>query len=129
MKGNETVIELINRIGSAFYGPVAAVFLMGVVMKKAGGFSAVLGLATGTALNLILWRWVPGISWLWWNVLGCMGSLAAGYGVALFFRANRRPYMGPAMGLARADTKLVYVLAGWFAVIFGVSLLIHACLV
>jgi SSS family solute:Na+ symporter len=128
MKGNETVIELINRIGSAFYGPVASVFFMGILLKRARGSSAVAGLAAGTGLNLVLWKWFPGISWLWWNILGFMGSLAAGYAVSLFFGKDPRHEKGPAMASIKNDRGLVYLLACWFIVIFGFSLILHTCL-
>lgn len=128
MKGNETVIELINRIGSAFYGPVAAVFFMGILMKRAGGVSAVTGLAAGTGLNLALWKWFPGISWLWWNVLGFMGSMAAGYAVSLFFSADPRRDRGTVAGSIRSEMGFVYILAFWFIAIFGFSLILHSCL-
>ncbi len=65
-----TVLESINKIGSAFYGPVFAVFLMGIVFSKAKPLTAIAGLVTGVAFNLFLWLFVPSVSWLWWNAIG-----------------------------------------------------------
>ncbi|MFQ6108958.1 MAG: sodium:solute symporter [Candidatus Aminicenantales bacterium] len=65
-----TIIESINKIGSAFYGPVFAVFLVGIISKKARPLPAIWGLAAGVGLNLILWLFVPSVSWLWWNAIG-----------------------------------------------------------
>lgn len=65
-----TVIESINKIGSAFYGPVFAVFLLGIIFQKAKPLAAIAGLGTGVMLNLILWLFVPSVSWLWWNAIG-----------------------------------------------------------
>ncbi len=65
-----TIIESINKIGSAFYGPIFAVFLMGIISKKAKAWPAVIGLGLGVGLNLGLWIFVPSVSWLWWNAIG-----------------------------------------------------------
>jgi SSS family solute:Na+ symporter len=68
------VLELVNQVGSAFYGPVLAVFALGALTRGATGRGAILGLAAGLGTNLVLARFAPGVSWLWWN--------PAGFGVA-----------------------------------------------
>jgi hypothetical protein len=65
-----TIIESINKIGSAFYGPVFAVFLAGIISSKAKPLPAIAGLVSGVTVNLFLWLFVPSVSWLWWNVIG-----------------------------------------------------------
>jgi len=65
-----TIIESINKIGSAFYGPVFAVFLVGIIYSKAKPGPAITGLIAGVSMNLFLWLFVPSISWLWWNAFG-----------------------------------------------------------
>jgi SSS family solute:Na+ symporter len=65
-----TIIESINKIGSAFYGPVFAVFLAGIISSKAKPLPAIAGLVSGVAVNLYLWLFVPSVSWLWWNAIG-----------------------------------------------------------
>ena len=65
-----TVIESINKIGSAFYGPVFAVFFIGIIFSMAKPGAAIAGLGMGVILNLNLWVFVPSVSWLWWNALG-----------------------------------------------------------
>lgn len=65
-----TIIESINKIGSAFYGPVFAVFFFGIIFSKAKPGAAIAGLGMGVMLNLILWLFVPSVSWLWWNAIG-----------------------------------------------------------
>lgn len=64
------VLELVNLIGSAFYGPILAVFILGVVTRGVTGRGAVAGLLAGLAGNLLLSRLAPQLSWLWWNVTG-----------------------------------------------------------
>jgi SSS family solute:Na+ symporter len=80
-----TVIELINMIGSAFYGPTLAVFLLGLWTKRTTQRGAIAGLAGGVGVNLMLWVFVPSVSWLWWNAIGCFVALATGYVVSLLF--------------------------------------------
>lgn len=65
-----TIIESINKIGSAFYGPIFAVFLAGIVFSRARPTAAIIGLGMGVTVNLILWFFVPSVSWLWWNAIG-----------------------------------------------------------
>lgn len=67
---SKTVIELVNMIGSAFYGPVLAVFSAGIFLKRASSKGVILGLIGGLAANLYFAIHQPGVSWLWWNVIG-----------------------------------------------------------
>ena len=72
------VIVLINMIGSAFYGPVLAVFILGAVAPRVREVHATLGLLGGLAGNLMLAVLAPGVSWLWWNPFGFLvASLTA----------------------------------------------------
>jgi SSS family solute:Na+ symporter len=64
------VLELINQVGSAFYGPVLAVFVLGVLAPRLGGRAVLTGLVVGLAGNVALARLAPGVSWLWWNPAG-----------------------------------------------------------
>ena len=80
-RAGETSIELINRVGSALYGPVLAVFLLAWRSRRADGWSAVAGAVAGLLANLALAAWAPGISWLWWNVVGCVVTLVIGVAV------------------------------------------------
>jgi SSS family solute:Na+ symporter len=69
-RGEAGVLEGINQIGSAFYGPVLAVFLLGVLAPGVRGREATAGLVAGVVGNVLLWRLAPGLSWLWWNPIG-----------------------------------------------------------
>jgi hypothetical protein len=71
-------------VGSAFYGPVLAVFVLGVLAPGVGGTAALVGLAAGLAGNLALFGLAPGVPWLWWNPSGflvaAIAALAVGKG-------------------------------------------------
>ncbi len=82
-----TVIESINKIGSAFYGPVFAVFFAAVFLRKAKPIAVLIGLGISVGTNLFLWLFVPSVSWLWWN--------AVGFGLAVFVIAAGSRFLQP----------------------------------
>jgi SSS family transporter len=84
---SDTIIESINKIGSLINGPLLAVFLMGMLTRRVNGPGAVAGLIIGFGVNLLLWKYAPSISWLWWNVAGFFISYATGYLISLAFAA------------------------------------------
>jgi len=87
--GSETVLELVNKIGSAFYGPVLAVFWLGMLTRRASEAGAVSGLIAGVGFNIFLWQfWGSEVSWLWWNVSGFLVSFGVGYGLSRIIAAK-----------------------------------------
>ncbi len=71
------ILELVNMVGSAFYGPVLAVFVLGVLAPGVGGAAALVGLAAGLAGNFALASLAPAVPWLWWNPAGFLVAMAA----------------------------------------------------
>lgn len=96
-RAGETVIELINRVGGLFYGPILALFVLAWRWRRASGGSAVAGALAGGGLNLALWRLAPGVSWLWWNASGFLVSWAVGELVGRGGRRRRSWGPGPQM--------------------------------
>ena len=78
-----TVIEAINMIGSVFYGPILATFLLAILRPQVGSMGANAGLLSGVGLNIYLWAAQPQVFWLWWNVTGCLTAI----GIALLVSA------------------------------------------
>jgi SSS family transporter len=76
---SETVIEAINKVGSVFYGPILAVFILAVLTETATAGGAKAGVVSGILVNLLLWFGFPDVSWLWWNATGCVSALVVGY--------------------------------------------------
>ena len=74
-----TVLESINRIGSAFYGPILAAFLVGVLSPRASGRGIFLGVLAGVGVNVVLWLAVPALFWMWWNLTGLLVAAACAY--------------------------------------------------
>jgi SSS family solute:Na+ symporter len=112
--GDAGVIELVNQVGSAFYGPVMAVFLIGVLLPRVDGRGAVAGLAGGLVANLLLARLAPGVSWLWWNPAGALVTTL----VALLAGTRRepRPAFAPRFGERRREAAW---LGGGFALMLA----------
>ncbi|MEO0425522.1 MAG: alpha/beta fold hydrolase [Pseudomonadota bacterium] len=115
-----TVIEAINKVGSALFGPVLAVFLLAILRRQRSPIGANVGLLVGVGVNLYLWRGHPEIFWMWWNVIGFVVTLT----VASSIRALTSPaflnteravgslYRPPVVWRAYAAA-----LIGWFALI------------
>jgi SSS family solute:Na+ symporter len=93
------VLEMVNKVGSAFYGPVLAVFALGALTRGATGRGALLGLGAGLGTNLILARFAPGVSWLWWNPAGFLATAS----VALALRDGAVNFRWP--GWPRHETR------------------------
>jgi SSS family solute:Na+ symporter len=75
------VLTLINQVGSAFYGPVLAVFALGVLAPGLSQRSVLLGFGLGLAGNLALARLAPGVSWLWWNPAGFLLAVSGAFSI------------------------------------------------
>jgi len=76
---SKSIIESVNKIGSLANGPILATFLLAILTKKTNGKGAVTGILLGFALNGYLWLYHPQVSWLWWNVIGCVATFFIGY--------------------------------------------------
>lgn len=112
-RAGETTIELVNRVGSAVYGPVLALFLLAWRSRRADGRSAVAGAVAGIAANLAAALGWPGLSWMWWNVLGCAVAVGVGSALGRADRPRLELRVGPG---ARRQAGL---LAGWFALVLA----------
>ncbi|HET9942068.1 MAG TPA: sodium transporter [Terriglobia bacterium] len=101
-RSGDSVIVLINMIGSAFYGPVLAVFILGAIAPQVQGLHAVSGLLGGLAGNLLLAWFAPDVSWLWWNPFG--------FAVAMLFSlaAARAKLEPPVLSLPRLETSVLW---------------------
>ena len=86
-----TAIEAINKVGSAFYGPVLAVFLQALRPARCGQGRLLFALALGVATNLLLWIAVPQLHWMWWNAIGLGLTAAFSWPMGVAARAVQQP--------------------------------------
>ena len=80
-----SLIEVVNRFGSFFYGSILGVFLLAMI-PRAGGTGAFLGLLAGMSAVAAVTFGAPSISFLWHNVIGALVVVIAGTGVSLIQR-------------------------------------------
>lgn len=85
---SDSVIESVNKVGSLANGPILALFLMGILTRRCNGFGATAGLIGGFLINVYLWVYQPGVSWLWWNVIGFVVAFAVGYILSILSSAQ-----------------------------------------
>jgi SSS family solute:Na+ symporter len=83
---SDSIIVSINKIGSAVNGPILAAFLLAIVTRRATDKGVIIGIVVGMLGNIYLWLFVPGVSWLWWNAIGCGVTFLVGYLASLPFR-------------------------------------------
>ena len=82
-EGGGSVIELINRVGSFFYGSLLGVFAMALLLPRAGRRAGFWGLIGGMA-SVVLVHNLFRVEFLWYNVIGCFGVLLVGWVVSHF---------------------------------------------
>ena len=72
-----SLIEVVNRFGSFFYGSILGVFLLALV-RRARAAGAFYGLFAGMSVVAAVSFLTPSISFLWHNVIGAVTALAVG---------------------------------------------------
>ena len=84
-----SLIEVVNRFGSFFYGSILGVFILAVAVPFATGTGAFVGLIAGMASV----AWVASftsIAFLWHNVVGAVAVVVVGSLVSLMTGAGQR---------------------------------------
>jgi len=72
-----SLIEVVNRFGSFFYGSMLGVFALAIVTKRATGRGAFWGMLSGLASVAVV-SYHTKISFLWYNVVGCVVVVVVG---------------------------------------------------
>jgi Na+/proline symporter len=72
-----SLIEVVNRFGSFFYGSILGVFILAMV-PKSRGVGAFFGLLAGMGAVAAVSFGAPRVSFLWYNVIGAVTVLAVG---------------------------------------------------
>jgi Na+/proline symporter len=90
-----SLIEVVNRYGSFFYGSLLGVFILAILTKRATARGAFWGLLAGMAVVLVV-AFAPGtrdIAFLWHNLIGAVVVVIVGMTISAF---------DPRRGAARA---------------------------
>ena len=78
-----SLIEVVNRFGSFFYGSLLGVFVLAIGTRRATGTGAFAGLIAGMmAVALVAFRF-PQVSFLWHNVVGVAVVVVVGLAISL----------------------------------------------
>jgi SSS family solute:Na+ symporter len=80
-----SLIEVVNRIGSIFYGSLLGVFVLALAFRRANGHGAFAGLLAGIIV-VVAFAFHPatrGVSYLWHNPIGVAVVLVVGLPVSL----------------------------------------------
>jgi Na+(H+)/acetate symporter ActP len=86
-----SLIEVVNRFGSFFYGSLLGVFILAIMTRRATGTGAFIGLIAGMAAVASVAFGRPEISFLWHNVVGAVVVVVVGMTLSLFARGQSAP--------------------------------------
>ena len=78
-----SLIEVVNTFGSFFYGSLLGVFVLAFVVPSAKSAGAFYGLLFGM-VSVWIASYFSDIAFLWFNVVGCLVTVAAGYLISAF---------------------------------------------
>ncbi|MGB4269582.1 MAG: sodium/solute symporter [Spirochaetota bacterium] len=124
---SETVVELVNKIGSLLYGPICAVFIIGmIVKKKIHQFSVIGGFITGILVNVYIWLYFQSVSWMWWNATGFFAAILFPFIFSFFTDLD---YVSDSGYTIKSFSKNTWfkaiVLVIWFMAIIGFFMIIE----
>jgi len=77
-----SLIEAVNQVGSLFYGSMLGVFMLAFFFRRVRGTAAFTGAIAGEAAILYARFFTP-VSFLWYNVLGCLVVVAVGLAISM----------------------------------------------
>jgi Na+/proline symporter len=76
-----SLIEVVNRYGSFFYGSILGVFILAILTKRATGTGAFWGLVAGMVVVLTVAFTTP-IAFLWHNLIGAVVVVVVGLAIS-----------------------------------------------
>ena len=83
-----SLIEVVNRIGSYFYGSLLGVFVLAIAVRRATANGAFWGLLAGMAVVGLV-EATTDISYIWYTVVGTVSVVAVGMGISLLQPARQ----------------------------------------
>jgi solute:Na+ symporter, SSS family len=82
-----SLIEVVNRFGSFFYGSILGVFILAIGSKRANGHGAFVGLIAGMAAVGYVSAFTP-VEFLWLNIVGAVTVYVVGIAVSALVPAS-----------------------------------------
>ncbi len=129
------VIEIINAIGSVFYGPVLATFVLAIFSKKVNSQGMKAGIIIAVLVNLLFSKTMQNmfgldfgfsIFWMWLNFTGFILAVAIAYLVSALTKAEAKELTQVQHTFKWSDlsAKEPVILISFFVVILTVSYLV-----
>ncbi|HTQ55879.1 MAG TPA: sodium:solute symporter [Bryobacteraceae bacterium] len=84
-----SLIEAVNIVGSLFYGSLLGVFTLAFFFRRVNGTGAFAGMLAGEAAIFAAFLFT-GISFLWYNVIGCVVVIVTGLAFSYLGAAPRK---------------------------------------
>ncbi|MFN7981204.1 MAG: sodium:solute symporter [Vicinamibacterales bacterium] len=81
-----SLIEVVNRYGSFFYGSILGVFILALLTKRATATGAFVGLVAGMVVVLSVAFGLPWVAFLWHNLIGAVVVVVVGLAVSSLSR-------------------------------------------
>lgn len=134
-----SLIEVVNKFGSFFYGSLLGVFVLAIGVKRAKARGAFFGLLFGIASVWVASNYTK-IEFLWFNVVGCVVTVVAGYLISLTSRSSEPSAKGKVFGvftpmMLAVMSCFVWIGVGrqffrdlgiwWFLIAFHGAVLVH----
>ena len=125
------VIEIINAIGSVFYGPILATFVLAIFSKKITAAGMNTGILVSVAVNLLLSSTIQKIFgfdlgfevfWIWLNFTGFVLAVVIAYLVSALDKEKAKPFeMNYKFEWTMLTKPVPLVLFGFFGLIVLIS--------
>ena len=86
-----SLIEVVNRYGSLYYGSLLGVFILAILTKRATARGAFWGMIAGmtVVLTVAFSPWTSGIAFLWHNLIGAVVVVVVGMAISYMQKPDR----------------------------------------
>ncbi len=103
-----SLVEVVNRYGSFFYGSLLGVFILAIGARRATARGAFWGMIAGMAvvLTVAFSPWTRDIAFLWHNLIGAVVVVVVGMAISLTESGQAPPLVVPAHQSGGRDSLL-----------------------
>ena len=84
-----SLVEAVNILGSLFYGTILGIFLVAFYLKRVGGTATFVAALIGEAV-VVASFFLTKISFLWYNVIGCLVVMVVAFALSPLLRQKKR---------------------------------------